>query len=288
MSDLSLLVSGDYLGEKDNLEEFFSDDLTETSKNEDSLADKKIKAVKIIFGILCFLLFSELLVYKYILPSFAVPKVSVTGLQSYTAEDFAEKLMPFSEANWFNFDVDQAAAVISNDAGIDSVTIRKKFPDKIYINVEERIPVAMVFLMDNGLSSALEVDKNGVLFPQKHSELTESSFLPIVSGLPIEYMAQGMRIPAKYRPLIEQISKIKQMPQQYFASISEICVIPKNSGNYELALIPAQSKVKVLTDRALNEDALKYMMIVLDVLNQLGSDVSEVDLRYGSVSYKTR
>ena len=288
MSDLSLLVSGDYMGEKDNLEEFFSDDLTETSKNEDSLADKKIKAVKIIFGILCFLLFSELLVYKYILPSFAVPKVSVTGLQSYTAEDFAEKLMPFSDANWFNFDVDQAAAVISNDAGIDSVTIRKKFPDKIYINVEERIPVAMVFLMDNGLSSALEVDKNGVLFPQKHSELTESSFLPIVSGLPIEYMAQGMRIPAKYRPLIEQISKIKQMPQQYFASISEICVIPKNSGNYELALIPAQSKVKVLTDRALNEDALKYMMIVLDVLNQLGSDVSEVDLRYGSVSYKTR
>lgn len=288
MSDLSLLVSGDYMDEKDNLEEFFSDDLTETSKNEDSLADKKIKAVKIIFGILCFLLFSELLVYKYILPSFAVPKVSVTGLQSYTAEDFAEKLMPFSEANWFNFDVDQAAAVISNDAGIDSVTIRKKFPDKIYINVEERIPVAMVFLMDNGLSSALEVDKNGVLFPQKHSELTESSFLPIVSGLPIEYMAQGMRIPAKYRPLIEQISKIKQMPQQYFASISEICVIPKNSGNYELALIPAQSKVKVLTDRALNEDALKYMMIVLDVLNQLGSDVSEVDLRYGSVSYKTR
>ena len=288
MSDLSLLVSGDYMGEKDNLEEFFSDDLTETSKNEDSLADKKIKAVKIIFGILCFLLSSELLVYKYILPSFAVPKVSVTGLQSYTAEDFAEKLMPFSEANWFNFDVDQAAAVISNDAGIDSVTIRKKFPDKIYINVEERIPVAMVFLMDNGLSSALEVDKNGVLFPQKHSELTESSFLPIVSGLPIEYMAQGMRIPAKYRPLIEQISKIKQMPQQYFASISEICVIPKNSGNYELALIPAQSKVKVLTDRALNEDALKYMMIVLDVLNQLGSDVSEVDLRYGSVSYKTR
>ena len=288
MSDLSLLVSGDYMDEKDNLEEFFSDDLTETSKNEDSLADKKIKAVKIIFGILCFLLFSELLVYKYILPSFAVPKVSVTGLQSYTAEDFAEKLMPFSEANWFNFDVDQAAAVISNDAGIDSVTIRKKFPDKIYINVEERIPVAMVFLMDNGLSSALEVDKNGVLFPQKHSELMESSFLPIVSGLPIEYMAQGMRIPAKYRPLIEQISKIKQMPQQYFASISEICVIPKNSGNYELALIPAQSKVKVLTDRALNEDALKYMMIVLDVLNQLGSDVSEVDLRYGSVSYKTR
>ena len=290
MSDLSLLVSGDYdYGEeKNSLEEFFSDDQLETSQNDDDVADRKIKAVKIIFGILCFLLLSELIVYKYILPSFAVPKVSVTGLQNYTAEDFAEKLMPFSNANWFNFDVEQAAAVISNDAGIDSVTIRKKFPDKIYINVEERAPVAMILLMDNGLSSALNIDKNGVLFPQKNSELSESGFLPIVSGLPIEYMAQGMRIPAKYRPLIEQISKIKQLPQQYFASISEICVLPKDSGSYELALIPSQSKVKVLTDRALNEDALKYMMVVLDILNQLGSEVSEVDLRYGSVSYKTR
>ena len=281
MSDVSLLVADDYL-EKDY---FLSEDY---DGNTEGKTERKIKFIKVVFCILCFALLCELVIYKYIMPSFSSPKVTVTGQKEYSAEEIARLLLPMNSTNWFNFDVDQAAAVISNDAGIDSVTIRKKFPDKIYINVEERIPVAMVFLMDNGLSSALEVDKNGVLFPQKHSELTESSFLPIVSGLPIEYMAQGMRIPAKYRPLIEQISKIKQMPQQYFASISEICVIPKNSGNYELALIPAQSKVKVLTDRALNEDALKYMMIVLDVLNQLGSDVSEVDLRYGSVSYKTR
>ena len=112
--------------------------------------------------------------------------------------------------------------------------------------------------------------------------------MPVISGLPVEYMAQGMRIPAKYRPLIEQIARIKSLPQQYFASVSEICVLPKDTGNYELALIPSQAKVKVLTDRSLNEEALKYMMIVLDVVNQLGSNVTEVDLRYGSVSYKTR
>ena len=112
--------------------------------------------------------------------------------------------------------------------------------------------------------------------------------LPIVSGLPVEYMSKGMRIPAKYRPLIDQISKISGLPQHYFASLSEICVLPKDSGNYELALIPSQSKVKVLTDRALNEDALKYMLVVLDVVNQIGTDVAAVDLRYGSVSYITR
>ncbi len=277
----------DYLDDdKADLNEYFQDE--DVADTQDDSADKKIKAIKIIFAILCFLLVAELVVYKYILPSFSSPKISVTGLSSYTPEDFAEKLAPFSNANWFDFDVDQAAAVISNDAGIDSVIVEKHFPDKILIKVEERKPVAMIFLMDNGISSALEIDKNGVIFPQRASEVSDNSYMPIISGLPVEYMAQGMRIPLKYRPLIDQIARIKSLPQQYFASVSEICVLPKDTGNYELALIPAQAKVKVLTDRSLNEEALKYMMIVLDVVNQLGSNVTEVDLRYGSVSYKTR
>jgi len=64
--------------------------------------------------------------------------------------------------------------------------------------------------------------------------------------------------------------------------------LPKDTGNYELALIPSQSKIKVLTDRSLNEDALKYMMVVLDIVNKLDTDVYEIDLRYGSVSCKIR
>ena len=288
MSDLSLLVSdySDLEDDKTDLDEFFSD--VEDTSSQAAASDKKVRAIKIIFAILCFLLAAELVVYKYILPSFSSPKISVTGLSAYTPEDFAEKLMPFSTANWFDFDVDQAASLISNEAGIESVTVEKKFPDKILIKIEEREPVAMIFMMDNGLSSAMEIDKNGVLFAPRASEKNENSYMPVVSGLPVEYMASGMRIPAKYRPLIEQISKIKQLPQKYFASISEICVIPKDSGSYDLALIPSQSRVKVLTDRSLNEDQIKYMMVVLDVVNQLGSDVSEVDLRYGSLSYKTR
>jgi len=281
------LMLDDYLDDDNaDLNEYFSEEKTDVT--QDDSADKKIKVIKIIFAILCFLLVGELIVYKYILPSFSSPKISVTGLSSYTPEDFAEKLAPFSNANWFDFDVDQAAAVISNDAGIDSVVVEKHFPDKILIKVEERKPVAMIFLMDNGISSALEIDKNGVIFPQRAAEVNDNSYMPIISGLPVEYMAQGMRIPLKYRPLIDQIARIKSLPQQYFASVSEICVLPKDTGNYELALIPAQAKVKVLTDRSLNEEALKYMMIVLDVVNQLGSNVTEVDLRYGSVSYKTR
>ena len=279
MSDVSLLVAEEYL-END----YF---LSEEYEGSDSKADRKIKFIKVIFCVLCFALLCELVIYKYIMPSFSSPKVTVTGQKNYSAEEIARMLLPMNSTSWFDFDVEQAVALLSSEAGIDHVSVEKKFPDKIYVNVEEREPVAVTFVMENGHSSPVQIDKNGVLFPGKKNP-SKDEVLPIVSGLPVEYMSKGMRIPAKYRPLIDQISKISEMPQHYFASVSEICVLPKDSGNYELALIPSQSKVKVLTDRALNEDALKYMLVVLDVVNQIGTDVAAVDLRYGSVSYITR
>ena len=282
MSDMRVLVSDEYL-DKDY---FLEDDLS--INEEEDKSEKKIKVIKILFCVLCLLLIGELVVYKYVMPCFSSPKVTVSGQAAYSAEEIARMLLPMESSNWLDFDVNQAVAIISSEAGIEHVAVEKRFPDKILINLEERKPVAVTLVVENGKTSAMQIDKNGVLFPGRMNAISDTNEVPIISGLPVEYMSKGMRIPSKYRPLIDQITKISDLPQKYFASISEICVLPKEYGNYELALIPSQSKVKVLTDRALNEDALKYMMIVLDVVNQIGTDVSEVDLRYGSVSYRKK
>lgn len=276
MSDLSLSAD-------DYLDDFFNDEKIEQKKVN---SEKKIKIVKIVFFILCFLLLGEFVVYKYIMPSFSNPKVTIYGQKQFSAQEIAEKLLVMNSSNWFDFDVDMATAILASEPAVETVSVEKKFPDRILINIVERNPVAITFVANNGYTSPIEIDKNGVLFEVKNNQSLNS--LPIISGLPIEYISNGMRIPQTFRPLIEQIAKIQAGSQQYFASISEICVLPKEYGNYELALIPSQSKIKVLTDRALNEEALKYMMIALDVVNQLDTDVSEIDLRYGSVSYRTK
>lgn len=282
MSDLGLLVSEEYLDDK-----YFIDTEDKHTSEVDEKSEKKIKIIKVIFFVLTILLLGELVAYKYIFPSFSSPKVSVYGQKNYSAEEIARMLLPMNSTSWFDFNVNQAAAIISSESGIENVIVEKKFPEKIYINVTERKPVAVTFIDNQGSTVPVQIDKNGVIFPNRNNTIRENN-IPIISGLPIEYLSTGMRIPSMYRPLIEQISKINDMPQKYFASISEICVLPKESGNYELALIPALSKIKVLTDRALNEDELKYMMVVLDIVNQLGTDVASVDLRYGSVSYTTK
>ncbi|MCQ2582322.1 MAG: FtsQ-type POTRA domain-containing protein [Treponema sp.] len=280
MSDLGL-----YLDSEFNFEE--KDDLSfEVTDGKTTGKDKKLTIIKVIFFLLLIVFAGELIAYRYVVPSFESPKVTISGNKIYSAEELAVKLLPMNATNWFNFDVDEAVSILSSESGIDYVTVEKQFPNKILINVKERIPVAFTFSIENGYSHPMQIDKNGVLFPVRDNSMLEKSSLPIVSGIPLEHMSEGMRIPTKYRPLIDQIANISTNKSSYFASISEICVIPKEFGNYELALIPSQSKIRVLTDRSLNEDALRYMMIVLDVVNLLDTDVSEVDLRYGSVSCK--
>lgn len=282
MSDIGLLL-------KDDLKFNVGDSVSSEIKLEkDTKGDRKIKIIIITFIVLCILLLGELIVYKYMLPSFASPRVTVSGQKVYTPEEIAAKLIPMNCSTWFDFDVDKAVSLISSEPGIDRVTVEKKFPDKIYIDVVERQPVAVTCVIENGYSYPMQIDKNGVLFPLKDSSVLSSNVIPIISGLPIEQMSGGMKIPSKYKTLIEEISNIAATNKSYFASLAEICVIPKEFGNYELALIPAQSKIRVLTDRSLNEDALKYMMVVLDVVNLLDEEVTEVDLRYGSVSCKIK
>ena len=85
---------------------------------------------------------------------------------------------------------------------------------------------------------------------------------------------------------MEQIAEIQSTNPDYFSVLSEIRVIAKDYGSYELELYPVHSRIKVITDRTLNLESLQYMMVVLDVFNSMQTKVSELDLRYGSVSYR--
>ncbi len=279
MSDVGFLL---------NDEKYYDDSDSELLREDNSASENKYTILKIVFFILCFLLVGELVAYKLVLPAMGSPKVTVSGQKNYSANEIALKLLEMDTSSWIKFDVQKAASILSSIAGIEEVKIEKKFPDKVFINIKERTPVAVTFLIEDGHSIPVQIDSNGVLFFSEKKNVFDTASVPIISGLPVVNVSDGMRIPSAYRPLIEAIAEIEKLPQKYFAAISEICVIPKEFGNYELSIIPSLSKVKVLTDRALNEEALKYMMVVLDVVNQLDSEVSLVDLRYGSVAYRVK
>ncbi|MBO7175124.1 MAG: FtsQ-type POTRA domain-containing protein [Spirochaetaceae bacterium] len=251
-----------------------------------SRTDRKFKALKFVVGALCLILLVEVVLYTVIIPSKAPVKISFSGLQMYSPEEMCHILNTNSNQTWSNFDSAQAAAVLADCPWIESVSVEKKFPDSVAISVKERVPVAATLLNINGKTIPVQIDESGVLFTAKTG--ASISHLPLISGLPVESFNDGMRLPSIYKNFIEQLAKIQRLPQKYLATISEIHVNAKEYGGFDLILYPVHSHTRVLMDRTFSEDSLQYMVVVLDVVNSLGSNIYEIDLRYGSVSFRTR
>ncbi len=265
----------------------FEDFVTVSGSDKSEKKDKKVFLVKILVFVLAVLLFAELIISMVLVPCFSKPSITVSGLKSASQQEFTELLGSMKISSWLRFDTQRAASLLSSVPYIDSVDVSKVFPDRVIVSVKERVPVAKTVINNGGRYISVQIDKNGVLFTGNRQKSDTDYEIPLVSGLPVEKFREGMSIPANYRVLLDQIETVRSRSQKYFAAISEIQVVQKEYGNYELVLYPVHKHVRVLTDRSLNEEALKYMMVVLDVVDSIEPDVSEIDLRYGSVSYRT-
>ena len=244
----------------------------------------KVNLVKILLIVRAFLIVAEVLIYTILMPCLAPVKVTYSGLETFSAQQISNYLGITPKLTWIQFDSAKAASKLAGNAVIENVVIEKHFPDQVMVNIVERKAAAVTLVNLNGKTVPVQIDKNGVIFAVDRG--MPSSSVPLITGFTFDTIAEGMRLNGKLRPLMEQIATIQTANPEYFSVLSEIRVISKDYGSYELELYPVHSRIKVLTDRTLNLEALQYMMVVLDVIDSMQSDVSAVDLRYGSISYK--
>ncbi|WP_428771146.1 FtsQ-type POTRA domain-containing protein [Treponema sp. HNW] len=222
-------------------------------------------------------------IYFIIMPWTSAVEVSFTGLKSLKAEELGRGLSMHCGSRWLGFNTATAASVIASYGAVESVSVEKRFPNQVFVKVIERVPVALMFTQDEGKTRAVHIDKNGVLF---NLNSTPAVSVPLLTGFDAEVAAEGMRIDTKYRELLKQIASIQQSNAAYFSLISEIKVVVKEYGNYELAVYPLHVHARVLTDAELSESTLQTMLLTLDVIYDLEPNVCEVDMRRGSTSYK--
>ncbi len=250
--------------------------------------DTKSKILIWLFAILFSLLLIEVFAYIFIIPCMNPAKVTISGLQNCTEQEIYTTCGQALNGNCLKLDKNEICSIVSSIPGVEEVKVVKRLPDRVYINVKERTPVAVTFMNEGDKTVPIQIDKNGVLFPVKSASIPTDGSIPIISGIPVENIPEGMRIPLKYHLLIDQISSIQALNSKYFAAVSEIQVVPREFGNFELVLFPVSSHLRVLADRVLNEETLSKMLVTLDVVKGLDSNVDVIDLRYGSVSYHSR
>jgi cell division protein FtsQ len=167
---------------------------------------------------------------------------------------------------------------------VASVAVEKQFPDSLKIVVTPRTAVAISLVMVNNTLTPACIDKEGVLFAFGNIGCS----VPLVSGLVFESPVVGLKLPAPLQAVFEQLGLLQDRAPQLVKMISEIKIQQKAYGGYDLVIYPIMYPIRVRMNPELNEESLRYMMLVLDVLVSKGIEVDEIDFRTGTVSYTTK
>ncbi len=268
------------------IDQFYSKKSNHKKTDAEKDSAVRTRILKILIAVLSCVLVVEAILYLVVIPCASSVQIVFTGLTQFQPEDIINSTNINVRQTWINFDTASIASKLAATQLFESVKVEKSFPDKVIITLSERQCAAVAIAEISGKSVPVQIDKNGVVY--RINAGTPTGNVPVLSGLSFENPKVGMRLHGKLRPLVQQISDILIEKPVYFSAISEIRIMPKEYGSYDLVLYPMHSKVRVLADKTLNEESLQYMMVVLDVIDSLESDVYEVDLRHGSVSYRTR
>ncbi len=253
-------------------------------ETEDVTKDKKTRLLKILVIVLVSVLVMEALLYTLVFPTFAAVEIHFSGLKQISEKTLLQMGGSVQNTSWLKFDSGAYAARLAANNAIESISVEKKFPNIVLVHVQERESVATSLISSNGRTVPVQIDKTGVVFSIENRETVPS--VPLVTGLALDDSGDGYRISSVTRPLLDRLAFIRDNCPKYLSALSEIHVELRPSGGYDLVLYPIHTPVKVITDRNLDEESLQYMMILLDVIKTMDSDIQEVDMRYGSVVYK--
>jgi cell division protein FtsQ len=270
----------------------FNDALTSDSSETKKMSrSRKEIFLKIILAISIVVFMIEVIWFVCITPWMPLSSIEINGIPNIERDFILRHAGITNQTSFFSVSSRSMENALEELFLVESAEVVKQFPSKIYIKLNPRIPVAFSLSSVNGKSTPLFIDRHGVICKigiNDSESKVQASLLPIVSGLIFDEAALGMRLPVSMKKIFESIEQINLNNPILLSSLSEIQIQEKLYGGFELILYPIGSNVKVRTGSELNEDTLKYMMLVIDVLKETGSEVDEIDFRTGIASYKTK
>jgi len=168
---------------------------------------------------------------------------------------------------------------------IRTAQVVKHFPNKVEIRLEKRRAAAMVLLERGGDVFPALIGGDGILINMGRDGFINEKNLPVISGLMLEGVYPGKKLPPIYNSLFGQLETLAEKAPELMAAISEIRINHKNYEGYDLTLFPAHSGVRVKLSDNINEETLRYMLLMIDVLSGRSESIREIDFRTGTASY---
>lgn len=246
-------------------------------------------------GILILILFGEVFYLIIFSPIFQIKEVEIMGAGKVGAQDIqniqnlaqshlSRNFFLFSSKNIFFLKAKKIQeALLERFPEITNVNLKRKFPDRLVIEIEERRPVA-IFCQGESEDSqkCFFIDREGLIF-EEVSEENRSDYLVIKSVKPGLTLLGGMVLPredlTRFLEIRDGLKDNLNIPLEHVFQANEEKLIAKTSQGWEIYF-------------NLREDVAKQLMNLGLVLEkEIGPEkrgsLEYIDLRFGSrVFYK--
>ncbi|MDR0388678.1 MAG: FtsQ-type POTRA domain-containing protein [Spirochaetaceae bacterium] len=249
------------------------------------------KILKRLLAVLAIILAVELVWLFGITPCMPFNHVEIKGLPELSDGELIARAGIAADSSFINFDSAGAASALEELYMVGEALVEKRFPDTLRISLKPRKACAVAFAAYQGKICPVFFDQEGVVFRigAPEGELKAlSERLPIISGLAFENLAPGIRLPENLKPLLGNLESINTRNPLLLSLLSEIRVHKKPYDGYELVLYPAHAPIRFRVGPELNEEMLRYIMLVIDVFRRQGVEVDEIDFRGGTASFKPK
>jgi cell division protein FtsQ len=220
--------------------------------------------LKISFQILLFLLFSFLCHELYIQvledPYFSIKEIEVKGCKRLQPDTIISLAKIEGIPNIFSFKLHNVAERIALNPWIENLEIRKIFPDKIFIQIEEKKPIAIIHL-----EKFYYIDSKGIIF----APVTEGDRYnyPILTGIPSERTEDGRLLAEDL--VIKGIEFLRIVEQNKLPPVEEISEIYIDK-DFGIHLVSMNDGVEVRIGWDHFEEKLKRLSIIWIDLKKRG------------------
>jgi cell division protein FtsQ len=253
-------------------------------------ASRKIeRGLKRLFIVAGVILTAEFIWLFGVSPCIPLSTLEVHGFPGFDGDEVLRYAGIGSRDSFISVNTGETEKLLAGHYLVESAKAVKRFPDRLSIYLEPRRAVALSLAAVDDRLLPVYFDKYGVIFKigLDRGPMPPSN-LPIISGLVIENPVPGMRLPAAFGSLLEELEKIGSESPELLGAVSEIRINRKPFDGFDLVLYPLHNPIRVRLENNLNGNTLRYVLLMLDVFEEQDSVPGEIDFRSGVGSYTVK
>jgi cell division protein FtsQ len=198
-------------------------------------------------------------------PAFAFGEIELAGdLQRNSVTTVRANALPHLRGNFFTMDLARARAAFEQVPWVRRAVVRRVWPDKLVVTLEEHQPVA---LWSGEESSDKMVNSHGEVFEANVGDVEDDS-LPEFSG-PDGSSAQVLAMFERLEPVFRQLD----------AEVTGVALSGRGSWRVELDT-GAALELGRGTEEEVGERTQRFVRTVPQVLHRFGAPLESADLRH--------